>query len=84
MPWKYVPDLPLYGFGAISMQLMGADGAYYGLVNMFGRPEQPGGFCPFRSPNLMDPHAFRGWTGAAFDMLFTNPYVPVWPVCLCV
>lgn len=54
--------------------LQGADGAYYGLINVDGELEQAGGLCAFRTTNLADPKAYKGWNGQAFDIEWHSAY----------
>lgn len=76
MPFRYVPDQPSFGYGAVSSLLPGDDGAYYGLINMVGYGPQASGDCPIRTDNLLDPQAYRGWNGSAYSVRFASAYGP--------
>ena len=54
--------------------LQGADGAYYGMINVFGELAQESGLCAFRTSNLADPKAYKGWSGQAFDIDWHSAY----------
>ncbi|WP_448952428.1 hypothetical protein [Labrys neptuniae] len=34
----------------------------------------PGGTCPIRTSNILDPASWRGWDGKGFNVTFANPY----------
>lgn len=74
-PYKYENNQSIYGYGAISAMMQGQDGAWYGLVYANPREEQPRGMCPFRSTDLGDPQAFRGWDGSGYTVRWIDPYV---------
>ena len=85
LPHRYVKDQPISGYGAISNGLQrGADGGFYGLVNVVNRcvngseaqrqrtcGATPAGNCVFRAGSLFDPASFRA-RDAAGD--FTVPW----------
>jgi len=73
-PYPYIANQSVYGFGAISEMMQGADGAWYGLVYAAGRGEQLRGMCPFRSTDLGNPGSFKGWDGAGYTVTFADPY----------
>jgi hypothetical protein len=34
----------------------------------------PGGTCPIRTSNILDPSSWRGWDGKGFNVAFADPY----------
>ena len=75
LPTKFAKDQPLAGYGAVSPMLRGEDGAYYGIINIAGKPgTQPAGNCPFRTSSPADPHSYRGWDGADYTVQWHSAY----------
>ena len=60
--------------------LPGSDGHYYGFVNIAGSSLTESGVaagnCPFRTNDLSDPAAFRGWDGSGYTVRWRDPYLP--------
>jgi hypothetical protein len=71
LPYEFLKDEPTAGYGALSSMLRGADGAFYGSINVVlkdgcNSTEQPlcghtkPGNCFYRATDLFDPASFRG------------------------
>ena len=87
LPYTYLANEPTAGYGAISSMLRGADGAFYGSINVIVEPgcnatTQPlcgrtkAGNCLWRAANLFDPASFRGRDSAGnFSVQWLNPYL---------
>ena len=83
LPHTYTNGQNLAGYGAIGTMLPGGDGFYYGFVNIAGSSLQQSGVtagnCPFRTDDLSDPSAFRGWDGNSYSVRWRSPYLPGGP-----
>ena len=95
LPRPYVKDAKLAGYGALGgIQWDTATQAYYGHVARTyqngtgaGPPLPPDapldfvrGVCAWRSTNLSDPRAFRGWNGSSWGTVWGfNPYDGPYP-----
>ena len=85
LPHKFNWDEPISGYGAISPMLRGADGAFYGSINVINRCTHgnpacgniPGGNCVWRASDLRDSSSFRARdrTGA-FTVRWASAYAP--------
>jgi hypothetical protein len=80
LPHRYTDGQDLAGYGAVGTMLPGGDGAYYGFVNIAGSSLQQSGVaagnCPFRTSDLSDPSAYRGWDGSGYSVRWRSPYLP--------
>jgi hypothetical protein len=91
LPHMFVKDQPISGYGAISNGLQrGADGGFYGLVNVINRcvngsdaerqricGPTPAGNCVFRAGSLFDPTSFRARdTAGDFTIEWASAYAP--------
>lgn len=76
VPYGYNQSQLAYGWGDPSNIVEGpGDGFWY--VAMWNRNQvglQPPGICIMRTDSLMEPAAWRGWSGSAFDVPFVSPY----------
>jgi hypothetical protein len=73
VPPRPVIDDPRTGLFAPSAPVK--KGSYYYTFALIGASEeQEPGACVLRSPDLTDPHSWRGWDGASFSVRFKNPY----------
>jgi len=76
-PRRYIKDSPLTGFGAVGAIAM-EDGYFYGHVNQVnvGANISKGtsGICAWRTHNLTDPAAYRGWNGSGWHATWVDPY----------
>jgi hypothetical protein len=76
-PRKYVKDAPVSGFGALGA-MVEAGGFYYGHVNQInaGRSanDNASGTCAFRTNDVYNPRAYRGWNGSAWSVTWLDPY----------
>ena len=88
LPHKYNFNEPISGYGAVSTMLRGADGAFYGLINVKndcpnnGSAPSPcgnisAGNCIWRAANLKDPASFRARDPTGnFTVQWGSAYVP--------
>eukprot|EP01048_Picozoa_sp_COSAG05_P004326 COSAG05_NODE_228_length_13388_cov_2.850403_1_plen_592_part_00 len=91
LPHRFVKDQPISGYGAVSNGLQrGADGAFYGLINVVNRcvngsdaarqricGATPAGNCVFRAGSLFDPSSFRARdTAGEFTIMWASAYTP--------
>jgi len=80
IPRKYEKDSETTGFGAIGgLVFDDASGHFYGHVKQILAGIDPAdtsatGVCAFRTPNIFDPRAFRGWNGSAWAVTWVDPY----------
>ena len=77
VPYGYNQSQLASGWGDPSNMVQGPDGDGYWYVAMWNRNQvglQPPGICIMRSNSLLDPAAWRGWGGRAFDVPFASPY----------
>ena len=81
-PRKYTKDSDNTGFGALGGLVQHTDGFYYGHVNQINAgwaldDANASGICAFRTHDLSDPRAFRGWNGSEWSVewadAFTTP-----------
>jgi len=77
-PRRYVKDEPLSGYGAVG-GMVEADGYTYGHVNAIhagasASAPNSTGVCAFRTDDVFDPRAFRGWNGTAWATTWVDPY----------
>lgn len=79
LPEQFSPDQTTWaGHRNPSNILLGKDGAYYIFTLVSGggaanSGQQPGN-CLFRTTDLLDPTAWRGWDGAGFNVTMVDPY----------
>jgi len=88
LPHKYSFNEPISGYGAVSSMLRGADGAFYGLINVKNDCHNNGsapslcgnisaGNCIWRAENLKDPASFRARdTTGNFTVQWGSAYMP--------
>ena len=71
VPTKYVKDANNIGFGAIGAmaQPVEKDGFLYGHIAQVSH-----GTCAWRTTDLADPRAFRGWNGTHWATTWIDPY----------
>jgi hypothetical protein len=74
LPYKYVPDVPTYGYSIPSNIVKRYDGYYYVLVQAESYQAQKAGSCLMRTKTLGDPKSWRAWDGSGFNVQFINPY----------
>jgi hypothetical protein len=78
VPRRYVKDSPVTGFGAIGA--MAKQGRYYyGHINQINAGVNASdtgstGTCAWRTDDLNDPAAFRGWDGSGWNTTWIDPY----------
>ena len=85
LPHKFNWDEPISGYGAISPMLRGADGAFYGSINVVNRctngsaacGDIPAGNCVWRASDLRDPSSFRARDDTGnFTVQWASAYAP--------
>ena len=74
VPYRYVPNVSLYGVFQPSNIVRRDDGYYYSLVRVEKYAEQQPGSCLIRTRRLDDPRSWRAWDGAGFTVTFVDPY----------
>ena len=77
VPYKYRQSQLASGWGDPSNILLHpTDGFYYAAIwnrNRVGLQEP--GICMMRTNNLLDPTAWRAWSGKGYTVSFANPYL---------
>lgn len=77
-PYRYVPDGGRQGFSDALALLRSpqADGFWYTLVTTGYAAGQPGqkGMCLWRTDDVSNPGAWRGWDGRSFALTMRDPY----------
>ncbi|EDQ89961.1 uncharacterized protein MONBRDRAFT_7734 [Monosiga brevicollis MX1] len=74
LPYQYVRNQSIYGYGAISITFQGDDGVWYGYINVLGEADQASGACPFRTDDPFNPQAYRGWDGQGYSVAWHSAY----------
>lgn len=80
-PKRYVKDSANTGFGAIGAMALATDGYYYGHIQEItagdGKEANDAtntGTCAWRTRDVTDPGAYRGWNGSGWHTTWIDPY----------
>jgi hypothetical protein len=85
LPYKYEVDQGPEG-SSVAVNILKVGGWYYDAVGSWSWPPNcgsaqgqhpcliPGGVCPIRTADILDPTAWRAWDGHDFTVRFVNPY----------
>ena len=75
VPYTYEPDAGPYGYFAPSNLVLNRDDGYhYAMMRTEQHGAQASGTCVMRTQTPADPHSWRAWGGARFDVSFVDPY----------
>jgi hypothetical protein len=85
LPYKYRVNQGPEGY-SVDANIVKVGDWYYDFVSGWPWPPNcgngkgqrpclnPGGTCPIRTGNILDPSAWRGWDGKDFALVFVDPY----------
>jgi len=77
-----VTDWYSQGYVAPTNIVQASDGYYYALMSVWF-PGIPSGWCVIRTAQLDDPAGWRAWSGSAFNLRMTSPYLTGSPAPTC-
>ncbi len=85
LPYRYEVNQGPEGY-SVDANIVKSGGWYYDALSGWQWPPNcgsgkgqrpclnPGGTCPIRTANILDPSSWRGWDGKGFNVRFADPY----------
>ena len=76
VPYPYEDSTTIFGWGDTGGIVRDPrTGLFYAtMYNRMAKGLQPRGICVMRTPSLLDPSAWRGWSGTDFSVPFVSAY----------